>query len=237
MLIHDVCTGCGACLPYCPMGAILMRGGLAVIDLEECVECGVCLNGICSVGAIRQDENMSESRMLRSMFSNPRLLHCSTKVLGRGTEEMKTNDVTGYIRCGFCGVAVELGRPGIGTRFVDVEKVAKACAAFCVAFNPGNPVTSLMVDRHAGKLRGDVLGEKVLSAIVEFYCPNSCVVDVLRVLKNIAPSLDTVFSLGVYCRADAHGVFPMYDIVCKAGLFPSVNGKTNIGLGRVCVNV
>ncbi|WP_198468620.1 hypothetical protein [Acetomicrobium sp. S15 = DSM 107314] len=36
----------------------------------------------------------------------------------------------------------ELGRPGTGTRFYDVEKIAKACAAFGVEFEPQNPVTA-----------------------------------------------------------------------------------------------
>jgi len=53
--------------------------------------------------------------------------HKKTDIAGRGTAEMKTNDITGRVKRGG-GVAVELGRPGVGTRFTDVEKVSREIA-------------------------------------------------------------------------------------------------------------
>ena len=38
----QVCVACEACLPYCPMEAISIQRGIAVIEQEECVECGIC---------------------------------------------------------------------------------------------------------------------------------------------------------------------------------------------------
>ena len=65
------------------------------------------------------------------------------------------------------GIAIEMGRPGTGTRFYDVEKVAMAVAKVGVHFEPHNPVTKLMIDETTGKMKDDVLNEKVLSAIVD----------------------------------------------------------------------
>lgn len=37
------CTGCKACLRVCPREAITMEDNLAVIDLEKCDDCGLCV--------------------------------------------------------------------------------------------------------------------------------------------------------------------------------------------------
>jgi Na+-translocating ferredoxin:NAD+ oxidoreductase RNF subunit RnfB len=37
------CTGCKACIRACPREAITMEGNLAVIDLEKCDDCGLCV--------------------------------------------------------------------------------------------------------------------------------------------------------------------------------------------------
>jgi hypothetical protein len=56
-----------------------------------------------------------------------------TGVGGRGTEEIKTNDVTGRIGEGEAGIVVELGRPGVGARIRDVERVAMALLRWAVS--------------------------------------------------------------------------------------------------------
>lgn len=45
------CTGCGACVQMCPVGAISLKGDKAVIDQELCTECGNC-SEVCAAGAI-----------------------------------------------------------------------------------------------------------------------------------------------------------------------------------------
>jgi hypothetical protein len=62
---------------------------------------------------------------------------------GRGTEEMKTNDVTGRYRDGEVGIAAELGRPCVGFRFRDLERVTTGLAERGIRFEPDNPVTVL----------------------------------------------------------------------------------------------
>jgi Fe-S-cluster-containing hydrogenase component 2 len=215
------------------MNAIEVVDKKAVIDLDECVECGTCLKaGVCPTGSLEMEETLPPARQLRKNFSDPWVSHPTTNVPGRGTEEMKTNEVTGRFKRGFCGIAAELGRPGVGTRFYDVEKVAKACAEFGVEFEPLNPVTSIMTDTATGAIDPQYHNEKALSAIVEFICPNEKVTAVLKRIKEVAATLDTVFSLDICCRADKDGTFAMDAYVKEAGIAASINGKTNIGLGR-----
>ncbi len=233
MKIDEVlCTACEQCIPYCPMGAIFLEGDMVKISQDECVECDICRRaGVCPVDALYQPE-LKWPRTLRSAFSNPLVSHPDTNVPGRGTEEMKTNEVTGRFRRGYAGIAVELGRPGTGARFYDVEKVATACAKLGVRFEPANPVTFLMEDRRTGKLRPEVLNEKVLSAIVEFDLELQKVPEVLKALKEVAKEIDTVFSLDLVCRAEPDGSLPTVDAAKSAGFEVSLNGKTNVGLGR-----
>ncbi len=39
------CIGCKLCVPNCPVGAISMLNGKAVIDSIKCVSCGICIDG------------------------------------------------------------------------------------------------------------------------------------------------------------------------------------------------
>lgn len=228
---EDSCIACGLCVPYCPMGAISMDG-IATIDQDECVDCGVCLRSkICPVDAFIY-EPAPWPRSLRAIFSNPIIEHKETRVTGRGTEEMKTNDVTGRFKRGWVGIGIELGRPGIGTRFRDVDKVAQAMARLGAKFEPKNPVTLLMKDVGAGKLKEDVLDEKVLSAIVECTLPIEKIKAALIALKEVAKDVDTVFSVDCINVVEPDGSLPVDKILSELEIPRYINGKTNVGLGR-----
>ena len=47
------CVGCGDCVNICPMGAITLQNGKAVIDQNKCIDCKLCVTG-CKYNAIRQ---------------------------------------------------------------------------------------------------------------------------------------------------------------------------------------
>ena len=159
------------------------------------------------------------------------ITHPNTNVPGRGTEEMKTNEVTGRFKRGRVGVAIEMGRPGTGVKFSDVEKVAMAVAsAGDVNFEPQNPVTGLMSDVKTGKLRDDVLEVRSLSAIIEFEIPNKLAA-VLEKLKEVTPEINTVYSLDLCTRVDEDGSVPILEVVKAAGYTPT-RMVTNVGLGR-----
>ena len=38
-IVDEECTSCGDCMPVCPMGAVLKKKGLYVIDQEACTIC------------------------------------------------------------------------------------------------------------------------------------------------------------------------------------------------------
>jgi NADPH-dependent glutamate synthase beta subunit-like oxidoreductase len=231
---EESCIGCGICLSFCPMSAIGLDSDTKVplIEQDECVECGVCFRAqVCPVDAFIE-EVAAWPRSVRGAFSNPLIVHKETRVPGRGTEEVKTNEVTGQFRRGFVGVTAEMGRPGIGVRFYDVEKVAQALAKCGVVFAANNPVTHLMTDKTAGKLNEDVLHEKVASAMIESVTPFEKLPQVIKALKNVAPQIDTVFTLTISTRLEEDGSAPCVDTLTELKVPLYINGKTNVGLGR-----
>ena len=233
----DICIACELCVPYCPMEAITMKDDVAVIDEDECVDCAVCLkSGICPVDCIIF-EPAPWPRSLRTTFSDPRTEHKETKIAGRGTEEMKTNDVTGRFKRGWVGMGCEFGRPGIGTRFRDVDKVAQVLAKQGVEFELKNPVTFLMEDVKTGKLKEEVLNEKVLSAIIECMFPIEKLKDVITALKEVSKEVDTVFSVECINRADPDGSYPLRKLLDETGIPYYINGKQCVGLGRPLADV
>jgi NAD-dependent dihydropyrimidine dehydrogenase PreA subunit len=224
----DRCSKCGDCIPYCPVGAL--RAG--DIDQIECVECGVCLrSGICTTNAILKTE-LAWPRSIRAAFSDPKSTHAETGIRGRGTNEVKTNDVTGRYRHGEAGVLIEVGRPGIGTSFREVEAVTIALASFGVVFEPENPLTSLLLDKQSGKLDAQILDEKVLSAIIEFKIDIQHLSKILNHIKQFSTKLKTVFSLSIICRPEKNMNLPMLTIARESGFEPYPNAKVNLGFGR-----
>lgn len=229
---HDKCVGCGSCVPYCPMRALAVRDGVLQINQDECVECNICYrSGVCPVGALEIRE-LPWPRAVRSVFSDPLLPHGNTGVPGRGTEEMKTNDVTHRFQPGYAGIAIEMGRPGTGARFYDVEKVAMAVAKHGVQFEELNPLTYLMADQATGKMKPDILQEKVLSGIIEFIIPIEKTGELLATIKEVSSKIDTVFSLDICSPVTPDDIMPYVALAQQAGCKVSINGKTNVGLGH-----
>jgi len=236
MLIDkDLCHGCLACIPYCPVGAITYDEveNVSVINLDQCAECSACLRAnVCPNDAIRQQE-LKWPRTVRSILSDVLTVCVESGISGRGTEEMKTNDVTGRFKRGYAGMAVEVGRPVVGARFYDVEKVAMAVAALGgIEFEKQNPTTSLMADPKTGKFKDDILNEFVLSAIIEFPVRLERVPEVLEALRKVSSQIDSVFSLDISTRVAPDNSLPTEKVVRDAGYWISPNGKTNLGLGR-----
>jgi hypothetical protein len=232
----------------------------AFVNTDECVECYACFRGmsmeklnpplvrairrflkifrlrfdpepdVCPTSAITPDE-LSWPRVVRRAFSDPVVTHESTGVHGRGTEEVKTNDVTNRVGVGEAGYVIEFGRPTVGVRFRDIEKTTQALAAIGIRFEPRNPITHMMSDASTGKIRDDILNEKILSAIVEFKTRIENVPAVLECVETIAKTLDTVVSIGVSTRCSADGASALDEVLAEQGV-AFVRGKTNLGLGR-----
>jgi ferredoxin len=243
------------------MGAIYIADdGLSEINADACVECNACYKGmsrenlpqqptrllrallaffklrfqpdpdICPTGAITMDE-LVWPRSLRRAFSDPEVPHESTGLGGRGTLEVKTNDISGGIKEGEAGFTVEFGRPGVGVFFRDVDAVCQRLAKMPVEFQKQNPVTALMTDLTSGRLKSDVLQEKVLSCILEFKAGNSDMAQILKVIEEEIRQLDTVVALGVAVRCDSRGMDPVRQQLQAMG-YDAWRGKINLGLGR-----
>ncbi len=162
---------------------------------------------ICPTDAIVPEE-LSWPRVVRRAFSDPQVPHESTGIHGRGTAEVKTNDVTDRVKEGDAGFVIEFGRPGVGARFRDIERVTKALAELGVEFESNNPVTSLMTDSARGLIRQDIHNEKILSAIVEIKTKLERVPSVLKKIKELSSQVETVISIGVSTRCDGAGEEP-----------------------------
>lgn len=237
MLIdQEKCSGCGICIPYCPARAITVLNKKAQVNREICLECGNCARGLvvrCPKGAFLEDPDLYEStRAVRKFFSDPMTTHAVTRTPGRGTEEVKTNDVTGRVRPGEVGIALEVGRPCIGASMEEIQKISRVLAANGVIFEEHNPLTHLMSDRTTGTIAEKYINEKVVSAIIEFCEKTERLPFILELIKGIAKDLDTVFSLSVITCFAEDGSIPVMPILKQLGVTPMPNAKVNLGLGR-----
>jgi hypothetical protein len=234
----------------------------ATINDDECVECYSCYNGlsqehlnptmvrtmrkifqmmrlrfdpepdVCPTAAFEPNE-LTWPRVVRRAFSDPRVPHESTGVQGRGTEEVKTNDVSGRVKVGEVGFTVEFGRPGVGVRFHEIERMSTALAKLGVSFEKKNPVTTLMTDTSTGKLRDDILNEKVLSAILEIKTTVDRTEEIIREIWEVERQLDTVVSLGVGTRCDEKGEENVVAPILEKLGYKLHRAKTNVGLGKI----
>jgi len=204
----SLCVRCQQCVPFCPVEAISKTNDRMEIDQDICVECGVCKRSkVCPTGALFQPE-LKWPRLIRALFSDPITVHPGTGVAGRGTDELKTNDVTDRFVEGKVGIGIEMGRPNTGTDFWEIEKVIQKLVPLDVYFEPGNPVTELIEDFTTGKIKDEVKTERVLTAIIEFIVDEAKVLQALDMIKEVAQEIDTVFSLEIINRFPSSGEPP-----------------------------
>lgn len=134
---------------------------------------------------------------------------------------------------GEAGLTIEFGRPGVGVRFHEIQRMTRALAQAGVAFEKRNPVTTLMSDVAGGKIRQDVLNEKVLSAIVEIKVPIERMEEIIGLVHDIEGQIDTVVAIGVGVRCDEDGEENEVFAVLQRLGYKLERAKTNVGLGRV----
>ncbi len=234
----------------------------ATVDRDECVECYACFNGlsqehlnptmvrtvrkvfqmmrlrfdpepdVCPTAAFEPDK-LEWPRMVRRAFSDPRVPHESTGIEGRGTEEVKTNDISGRVKVGEVGFTIEFGRPGVGARFREIQLMSQALAKLGVSFEKKNPITSLMSDVATGTIREDILNEKVMSAILEIKTTIDRTEEIILLVREVEKQLETVVALGVGTRCDETGDETVIAPILEKLGYSLQRAKTNIGLGRI----
>jgi len=229
---EEICIGCENCIIYCPVEAIAVKDDHVEINQGMCVECGVCYRAsVCPVDAIVEPE-LKWPRTLRSLFSNPITVFEETGVAGRGTDEVKSNDVTGRYKLGEVGFGIEMGRPGTGTSFRQVQQMTMALATIGVQFERKNPLTTLLSNSKTGSIRKDILDERVLTAIIEFKVSIERVHEVFETLRTTESGLQTVCSLDYISRPDVDGNLPAIEEAKRLGCDPSRHVKICTGIGR-----
>jgi len=249
---QEICIGCQECIPYCPVQSIQIIDEKALIDLDLCVECGACIRSdVCPTQALYIQE-MDWPRTIRAAFSGTNYFNSYSQVLakksmprrefdiakywggGRGTSEMKTNDVTGRFKHGEVGIGCELGRPGVAFYFRDLEKVTVTLVENDVRLLLMNPVTKLL-NPTTGKLKKeyeDIREERALTAIIEFKLEMEKAVGILKVLRAVSREIETIFSVNIINRCEDMRI-PFKSMLDDAGIEVAINGKTCIGLGRI----
>jgi Pyruvate/2-oxoacid:ferredoxin oxidoreductase delta subunit len=236
-IVSNICTGCKICQKYCSVDAISFdeSSKKCVIDQVRCTECYVCLRqNVCPKDAIVPPELDNFLKQFQHVLSDPMENHGVTGVTGRGTEEVKTNDVTGRVKKGQVGIAIDMGRPGMGVFLRDAEKVAMALVAVGVELQPEEhtPLAALMPDITTGKMREDCLDYHLLSCIIEGHSTEEGLPQALEALKKVQYEIDTVFSLGLIIRTDDDGNAKVLECLDELGINQPYRGKVNVGLGK-----
>lgn len=234
----------------------------ATINYDECVECSTCFRGmsqehlnpvmvrtvrklakffrfrfepepdVCPTASFVMEE-LEWPRIARRVFSDPLVEHKSTGIHGRGTEEVKTNDVNARVGVGEAGYVIEFGRPGVGVWFREIQEMTRSLARLNINFEAKNPITHLMTDQATGDLQADIVNEKILSAIVEIKTPIQRVPEVLETITQTAKRIDTVIAIGVSTRCDESGDETVLSQLLEEHGYTYYRAKTNLGLGRV----
>ncbi len=227
----EKCTGCGQCVMLCPVQAIKLIDNKAHIDKDLCVECSICYRNAGCPGKAIKPKRLKWPRLVRNPFSDVIATHKLTGVPGRGTEEMKTNDITSRFGENEIGISIEIGRPGVGTRLRNIELFSIELSKIGVDYEEASPVTALFADDH-GYIKEEIKNERVLSAIIEFKVPINKATQVFQLIKEVEKKIDTVFSVGVISRVAENGTIPIINLLSEQGFSIRPNAKINVGLGK-----
>jgi len=232
----ELCIGCGECVPYCTVGAIALTDqGYAEVNPDTCTDCYVCTRSeVCPVEAFSKEPLATFYDEFRHVLSDPTETTADTGVPGRGTEEAKTNDVTGRVRRGQVGFAIDMGRPGIGVRMRDVETVTKAVVAAGLELESPDisPLGKVLVDMKTGEMQQEAKDLYLLSVIVEGKCVESKARAVFEALRDVSDKIESVFSLGIVVRPEPNGEYPILSLIDELGIPQPYRAKVNLGLGR-----
>jgi hypothetical protein len=85
----------------------------------------------------------------------------------------------------------------------------------------------------SGTLREDILGEKILSAIVEIKVRVERTEQIIQLVREVEKQIDTVVAIGVGARCDETGEENVVAPILERLGYKLERAKTNAGLGRI----
>ena len=118
---------------------------------------------------------------------------------------------------------------------LDIQKITRAIARAGVhKIEPHNPIHSMIADEATGDLKPEMLGERVLSAIIEINVKRDELRGILRTLKEVAKEVDSVFCIDACTIVEPGLKIPeeVLESIRAEGLTWRPNAKINMGLGR-----
>ena len=227
MKVNDTCTGCEACLPYCPQGAIHMtEEAQAAVDRELCVECGVCIDpDICPVAAFEEDQD--ETAKFKRSFGRLLSKHLDRRdVVKDSPYDVKTNDVTAKIPKNKVVMRLELNRPGGGLTFRDVQQMGAEMQQ--QGWNPDISSRTLNIDED--RSMGHLLDQRILTCHFEVELDPEQVPDIVRDATRIVTEHHLWVSINVAGLAET--IDRTQNVLKAGGVTMEPVAKVNLGLGR-----
>jgi len=122
------CIGSGSCIRACKYGAIRIDDGIAVVDPENCVACGLCVNK-CPRGLIELVPKSAEARVACNSLDNGRTVRANCKV--------------GCVSCKLCEKACEYGAVKVANQLSRIDYDKCACCGDCAAVCPMHTINAL----------------------------------------------------------------------------------------------
>ena len=150
-----------------------------------------------------------------------------------GTDEIKSNDVTGRLRRGSrprCG-KWKAGNRAFYRRYRKGGHGARPAQCRIRDQESGDPVDGGYRDR---KIKDEVLNEKVLSAIIEIKVKLERIPDFLQALAKVQKEVDTVISVGVASRCLSDGSLP-HEAWVKNPVIPVTKRENQSGPGPASI--
>ena len=85
---EEDCDGCGVCVENCSVEVISLENNAAVIDMANCIYCGVC-HDACPNGAVRHDSEKVPEKVEANVTKTKEYMYACAKYLGDTEEEQK----------------------------------------------------------------------------------------------------------------------------------------------------
>ncbi len=134
------CTGCGACLTWCPAQAITLADQVARIDKSACIGCGQCLT-VCRFDAIGYNWSATYEQLQRKIVE-----HACGVAVAKGNKAVYINFLTRISRDCDCMSGYRKIVPDIGILIGRDPVALDAASLDLVEQRAGRPLTALAYD-------------------------------------------------------------------------------------------